>query len=140
MVLYSTPHFYVLHFLLLSLLTSRLGWVVCSAAESNVIACAETDAVSVLPAGPSRDTMTQHGRAAVGLGPSVIHNVSGKTNSFVFVYVVYFFSIFPLSVFPLLTSWFRLHYCEKLWFVLSWPGVCPSWFTRSDVCRTCVLY
>ena len=72
-----------------------------SSAEGDVFVCEaaletparESDIVSLLPDESSRHTRTQHGRTAVGLEPSVIHN---EWENGMFPYL-FFLLLFDLS-------------------------------------------
>ena len=125
-----------------------------SSGESDVFLCEqsrdtpalESETVSVLPDAEVRHKRTQHGRAAVGLEPSIIHNewekgiVSCFRALFEFALVVLGFSGSWFDIFlflfgcPLLG--FRWLYNYILLALCSWIGDCPSWISHGDVFRT----
>ena len=125
-----------------------------SSGESDVFLCEqsrdtpalESETVSVLPDAEVRHKRTQHGRAAVGLEPSIIHNEweKGIVSCFralfefalvvlVFLEAVRYFSVFVGCLFLVFVGCIII-FCFS--FFYSWIGDCPSWVPHGDVCRT----
>ena len=105
---------------------------VCEQAQESP--AVEKEVTSILPQDGGHSSRNQHGRAAVGMEPSVVYNAWENGTIFLCgVRVIFVFgshSRFMSS--QVVCEFFLFHYL--LVYLFSWFGVCAPCFANVDVC------
>ena len=150
-VVYLRVGLLLLRYLYVVVLVAELGHGpgIGSSTDGDVFVCEaaletpaqESDIASLLPDEASWHTRTQHGRAAVGLDPSVIHN-EWENGMFPYLFFLLLFDLSSIWSFECVClavrflSLLPLRFWYIIIFVISWSAVCPHWFSCCDVGRT----